>query len=105
MSFGMSSFFTEFTSYGGATKSLFDVIYDIFYDTILPLNGLIVCLFVMHRWRQSPFNEEVAMGDPKFQNSLMRKYINFSVKTFIPVVLLAIFVNTVALKFFGFSFI
>lgn len=105
MSFGMSPFFTELLSYGGATKSLFDVIYDIFYETILPLNGLIVCLFVMYRWRQTNFNAELAVGDDQFQGSFIQKYINFSVRTFIPIVLLAIFINTVALKFFGFSFV
>ena len=34
VSFGMVSSMTEFTSYGGATKSFFDVVIDIFYETI-----------------------------------------------------------------------
>jgi NSS family neurotransmitter:Na+ symporter len=105
MSFGMSQFFTEFTSYGGMVKSLFDVIYDIFYDTILPLNGLIVCLFVMYRWRKSSFNQELVIGDDGYDQSFTQKYVNFSVSTFIPAILLLVFINTVALKFFGFSFV
>jgi NSS family neurotransmitter:Na+ symporter len=49
MSFGMVESLTSFVNYGGADKSLFDIVYDVFYDTILPLNGLMVCLFVMYR--------------------------------------------------------
>ena len=100
-SFGMVAYFTEFTSYGGATKSFFDVIIDVFYDTILPLNGFIVCLFVMYRWRQANFNAELSIGDEDFEHSLVRKYINFSIGTFIPVILLLVFINTVCIKYFG----
>ena len=50
VSFGMVGFLTEFTSYAGANKSFFDVVIDVFYDTILPLNGLLICLFVSYRW-------------------------------------------------------
>ena len=35
VSFGMVGYFTEFATYGGATKSFFDLVYDVFYDTIL----------------------------------------------------------------------
>jgi NSS family neurotransmitter:Na+ symporter len=48
MSFGMVESLTSFINYAGADRSLFDLVYDVFYDTILPLNGLMVCLFVMY---------------------------------------------------------
>lgn len=104
-SFGMSPYFTQFVSYAGADKSFFDVVYDVFYDTILPLNGLIICLFVILRWKRSGLNAELAEGDPNFQGSLFGKYVNFALTTIIPIVLLAVFINTVCLKFFGFSLI
>lgn len=104
LGFGRVGFLTEFLSYAGSDKSLFDVIYDIFYDTILPLNGLLVCLFVVYRWRKSNFNEELSQGDDSYSGSFTERYINFSLKTFIPVVLFLIFANTVATKYFGFSF-
>lgn len=104
MSFGMSEFFSNFTSYGGKGKSLFDVIYDIFYDTILPLNGLIVCLFVTYRWKKSELNKELEIGDSSFSQSLIKKYLNVMIGTVIPVVLLLVFINTVALIYFGHSF-
>ncbi|MFQ3235912.1 MAG: NSS family neurotransmitter:Na+ symporter [Paraglaciecola sp.] len=100
-SFGLVGFFTDFVSYAGQSKSVFDVIIDVFYDTILPFNGLLICLFVIYRWKKANFNAELDKGAPQFAKSWFEKYVNFSVGTFIPVILLLIFINTVALKYFG----
>ncbi|ATC94286.1 sodium-dependent transporter [Pseudoalteromonas tunicata] len=103
LSFGMVEWLTNFTTYGSGNKSLFDVVYDVFYDTILPLNGLLVCLFVMYRWKKSELSKELSLGSDNYQGSFMERYVNFSLSTFIPVILLAIFINTVATKFFAVS--
>jgi NSS family neurotransmitter:Na+ symporter len=103
MSFGMVDWLTQFVSYGGADKSMFDLVYDVFYDTILPLNGLMVCLFVTYRWKKAKLSEELSQGCDSYSGSFMEKYVNFSLSTFIPVILLLIFVNTVATKFFAVS--
>ena len=103
MSFGMVDWLTQFVSYGGADKSMFDIVYDVFYDTILPLNGLMVCLFVTYRWKKAKLSEELSQGCDSYSGSFMEKYVNFSLSTFIPVILLLIFVNTVATKFFAVS--
>jgi len=100
VSFGMSSFFTQFIDYGGATKSFFDLIVDVFYETILPLNGFIICLFVVLRWKLNNLDNELSVGDDAFETSFTRKYINFALSTFIPVILLLVFTNTVLIKFF-----
>lgn len=100
-SFGMLDAFTNFTRYAGADRSFFDVLVDVFYDTILPLNGFLICVFVVYRWKRHNFNQELEYGEPSYANSWFKKYVNFSVSTFIPVILLVIFINTVALKFFG----
>ncbi|WP_024610091.1 MULTISPECIES: sodium-dependent transporter [unclassified Pseudoalteromonas] len=101
MSFGMVDSLTSITSYGGEGKSFFDIIVDVFYDTILPLNGLMVCLFVMYRWKKARLTQELSLGSPNYAGSFMEKYVNFSLSTFIPVILAVIFINTVATKFFG----
>ena len=101
MSFGMVDSLTSFTSYGGASKSFFDIVVDVFYDTILPLNGLMVCLFVMYRWKKARLTQELSQGSPSYEGSMMEKYVNFSLSTFIPFILAVIFINTVATKFFG----
>jgi len=105
VSFGMVSFFTEFAGYAGQTKSFFDVVYDIFYDTILPLNGALVCLLVSYKWKKANFDQEIAVGAPDYKGTLLERYVDFSLSTIIPAVLLMIFINTVALKFFGLSLI
>jgi NSS family neurotransmitter:Na+ symporter len=103
MSFGMSDSLTGLTHYAGASKSLFDVIYDVFYDTILPLNGLLICLFVMYRWKMVNFNKELSDGLEKGKHSILLKYSDIALKTYIPVILAVVFVNTVAMKFFGYK--
>jgi len=105
MSFGMVDPLTEFVSYAGGPKSLFDVIYDMFYDTILPLNGLLICLFVIYRWKRANFDAELERGNPDYKGTFLERYVNFSLGTFIPVILLLVFINTVALKYFGKAFV
>lgn len=102
-SFGFFDFFVNFISYGGGSKSFFDLVYDVFYDTILPLNGFLICLFVIYKWKTHKFNEELNQGAPKYKGSFLEKYVSLSLGTFIPVVLGLIFINTVALKYFAFD--
>jgi NSS family neurotransmitter:Na+ symporter len=103
VSFGMVTFFTEFTSYAGGTKSFFDIVYDVFYDTILPLNGFLLCVFVSYRWKAKNLSEHLSIGNDTYIGSWVEKYINFSLGTFIPAIVLIIFINTVAQKFFSVS--
>ncbi|MFI2811328.1 MULTISPECIES: sodium-dependent transporter [Microbulbifer] len=104
MSFGMADWLTQFVSIAGENKSFFDLVELIFYSTILPLNGLLVCLFVIYKWKRANFDRELQEGDPSFAGSLSQKYVNFSLGTFIPLILLLVFINTVAEKYFGHSF-
>jgi len=102
-SFGMVAFFTEFTAYAGSNKSFFDVIIDVFYETILPLNGFLICVFVSYRWKSKKLSEELSIGNKDYKGSWVERYINFSLGTFIPFIVLLIFINTVATKFFEIS--
>ncbi|WP_193161603.1 sodium-dependent transporter [Microbulbifer hainanensis] len=101
VSFGMVDWFTNLTHIAGQGKSFFDLIELVFYDTILPLNGLLICLFVIYKWKRVNLDRELQDGDPTFAGSFSQKYVNFSLGTFIPLILFLVFVNTVALKFFG----
>jgi len=105
ISFGRVEFFSEFLSYGGKTNSFFDLVYDVFYETILPLNGFIVCMFVVYRWRRSNLDTELMVGDDAYDGSFTRGYVNFALGTFVPAILLFVFISTVLLKFFGVSII
>ncbi|MDO6427113.1 sodium-dependent transporter [Thalassotalea sp. 1_MG-2023] len=101
LSFGMVAFFTEFTSYAGGNRSFFDVVYDIFYDTILPLNGFLLCVFVSYRWKKQQLTKELSVGNDNYAGSWVEKYVNFSLGTFVPVIVFFIFINTVITKFWG----
>lgn len=101
VSFGMSDFFTRFLHYGGIDKSFFDLIYDVFYETILPLMGFIVCLFVCYRWKKFRMHQEVSLADDDYHGSLLEKYVGLSLGTFIPVILLAVFANNVSRIYFA----
>jgi len=103
LSFGMVEFFTEFTHYAGGARSFFDVIYDVFYDTILPLNGFLLCVFVSYRWKKQQLSEELSVGSDGYKGSWVEKYVNFSLGTFVPLIVFFIFINTVATKFFAVS--
>lgn len=103
MSLGMSDFFTNFVNYGGASKSFFDLVSDVFYETILPFVGFTVCIFCAYRWKLSGLSAELAIGDDKYIGSRLEKYLNLSLGTVIPVILFLVFTNTVAAKFFAVS--
>jgi neurotransmitter:Na+ symporter, NSS family len=101
LSFGRVELFSNLLSYGGVNKSFFDLVYDIFYETILPLNGLLLCLFVIYRWKKASFDAEISQGNAGFAGSWLQKYVNFMLGSFIPFILAGIFINTVATIFFG----
>ncbi|MBT8145852.1 MAG: sodium-dependent transporter [Gammaproteobacteria bacterium] len=103
LSLGLVDFLTNFTSYGGATKSFFDVISDVFYETILPFVGLLVCLFCSYRWKMSGLSDELSIGDAPYKGSRLEKYLNISLGTVIPLILALVFINTVATKYFAIS--
>jgi len=103
MSFGMSPFLTDFISYGGGSRSFFDLLADTFSEVILPFVGFMVCILCAWRWGRKGFGEEMAIGHDGFKGSALEKYIQFSLRTFVPVVLLFVFINSVAEKYFAFD--
>ena len=62
-----------------------------------------ICIFVMYRWKRHNFNKALQVGTPNYKGSWVERYVDISVGTFIPLILAVIFVNTVALKYFGVS--
>ena len=99
LSFGQIDFFTNFASYGGENKSFFDVIIDVFYETILPLNGFIICALVIFKWKMSGLQSELDKCG-SHQTTWLDKYVRLSLQTFIPIILLIIVITTIAGKYF-----
>ena len=100
VSLGISDFFTNFTSYGGLTKSFFDLVSDVFYETILPFVGFTVCIFCVYRWEVAGLSSELARGDSSYIGSKLEKYVNFSLASIIPFVLLLVFISTISQIYF-----
>jgi NSS family neurotransmitter:Na+ symporter len=101
LSFGRVDFLTNMLSYGGEAKSFFAIIYDMSYETLLPLNGFLLCLFVIYRWKKQNLDAEISDGNQTFAGSVLQKYVNLMLGTFIPGILAIIFVNTVSTIYFG----
>ena len=57
------------------------------------------------RWKSGGFSAELAEGDSAFLGSALDRYLNFALRTFIPVVLLFVFINSVAVKYFAFDLV
>lgn len=98
LSFGQVQWLSDFAFYSGANKSLFDVLVDVFYDTILPFNGLLICLLVVWQWKRHNMGVEMASNG---QTGWLERYTHFALAFWIPVILATVFVITVINKFFN----
>lgn len=103
MSFGMSDFLTDFIPYGGGPKSFFDLLADTFSEVILPFVGFLACILCAYRWRDGGLSAELNRGDEHYAGTWMERYVNFSLRTVIPVVLMFVFLNSLSQKYFAFD--
>jgi NSS family neurotransmitter:Na+ symporter len=93
---------TSTVSFGDSEKPLnfLGVIMGIANDTFLPLGGFLIMIFASHIWKKENLDQEIMMGAPKYESSLLRKYMHLSTSYIIPVVLFSIFATTVINTFF-----
>ena len=103
---GKSEFFTNFITYFGDNKPIdfMTFIIDVSNDTLLPLGGFLITLYVSYVWGNTNLSTEIESGNKSYKNSLVEKYINFSLSYICPLILGSIFILTFLNKFFGFSF-
>lgn len=105
LGFGAVDMFTSFTEYEGATKSVMDVVQDVFYVIGLPLGGLLMSIFIARKWKVENMSEEVSIGYPSYKGSMLEKFITVMISYICPLVLGIMFILTILQKFFGLSFI
>lgn len=98
LSFGQVKWLSEFAFYSGANKSLFDVLVDVFYDTILPFNGLLICLLVTWQWKRHNMGAEMMTENAQ---GWLERYTHFAIAFWIPAILATVFLITVINKFFS----
>jgi NSS family neurotransmitter:Na+ symporter len=105
LGFGAVDMFTSFVDYEGSSKSVMDVVQDIFYVIGLPLGGLLMSIFIARKWKIENMSEEVSIGNPGYKGSVLEKFITVMISYICPLVLGIMFILTILQKFFGVSFI
>jgi neurotransmitter:Na+ symporter, NSS family len=70
-------------------------------DISLTIGGCLMCIFIIRRWKIGNMNEELAVGNPNYQRSFIKKYINFTIQYICPVLLGVISILIIIDKFFG----
>lgn len=101
---GYSVYFTEFITYFNAETStdFLSFIVNLANDSFLPLGGCLIVFYAAYIWKKENLNAEIAIGNPRYEKSLIRKYLNIALLYFVPLALAIIFVMTVLVTFFGF---
>ena len=107
LSHGEFLFFKIFITYLGSTKPVdfMSFIIHVSNDTLLPLGGFLITIFVAYIWKKENLLEEISIGNNNFKNSFVAKYISFSISFICPLILGSLFLITFLEKFFGISFI
>ncbi len=70
-------------------------------DISLTVGGCLMCIFIIKRWKIGNMNAELAHGNPHYQDSFIKKYINFTIQYICPVLLGVISVLIIIDKFYG----
>lgn len=106
LSHGYSAIFTDFITYFGAESStnFMTLVEHIGNDTFLPLGGFLITVFAAYVWKKHNLAEELAIGNPTFNTSWVKKYIDITVSYLCPAMLGVIFVMTFLNRFFGVDF-
>lgn len=100
---GYAAFFTEFISYPGSESStnFLGFILNVANDSLLPLGGSLIVIFAAYIWKKENLDEEISQGAPNYEGSFLQKYMHFATSYLIPIILITVFIITVAVTFFG----
>lgn len=97
---GYSEFFTNaFKLPGGSTDFMTLVGY--ITDVLLMFGGFLIVTFAAYVWKKENLAEEISQGYPGFNDSIIKKLLNFCISYLCPVVLALLFVVVVFNNFFG----
>lgn len=89
--------------YGLESKDFLTIVETTFLDIGLPLGGLLLSLFVVHKWKKSSLSDEIAEGNENYKGSLLETFINLMLTYVVPVLLGLILVSNFVEKFLGIS--
>lgn len=70
-------------------------------DISLTVGGCLMCVFITYRWKIHNIDEELSLGNERYRNSFMRKYLNFTIQYVCPLLLSVLSVLVIIDKFYG----
>ena len=76
-------------------------IIDLSNDTLLPFGGFLITMYVAFIWKKKNLSNEISKGNPNYSDSIVEKYINFSISYICPLILGSIFILTFLNKYFN----
>jgi NSS family neurotransmitter:Na+ symporter len=103
LSQGAVDIFSSLPFYQG--KDALTFVSEVFSDISLPLGGCLMTIFISRRWSAAKMSEELSIGNPGYSGSFLEKYLNFSIRYVIPVILGIFSVLIIIDKFIGLSVI
>lgn len=70
-------------------------------DIMLTIGGCLMCIFITYQWKVKNMDAELALGNPGYMDSFLRKYLNFTIQFVCPLLLGTLSILIIIDKFFG----
>jgi len=70
-------------------------------DIALTIGGCLMCVFIRNVWKIENMHEELAIGNPGYLSSFLKRYIQFMITWVCPIILGIMSVLIIIDKFFG----
>jgi NSS family neurotransmitter:Na+ symporter len=70
-------------------------------DISLTVGGCLMCIFITYRWKIGNMHEELAIGDDRYMQSYVKKYISFAIQYLCPILLGVLSILIILDKFVG----
>lgn len=97
---GYSEFFSNAFKLPGGSSDFMTLVGYI-TDVLLMFGGFLIVVFAAYVWKKENLAEEISQGYPGFNDSIIKKLLNFSISYLCPVVLGILFIVVVFNNFFG----
>lgn len=97
---GYSDFFSNAFVLPGGSKDFMTLVAYI-TDVLLMFGGFLIVTFAAYVWKKENLSEEISLGYPNFNQSLVKKFIDFNISYLCPIVLAFLTLMVVLNNFFG----
>lgn len=99
---GASEYWTKFIFLpGSGTIDFMTAVIFLVADTLLPLGGFLIAIFVLYAWKKENLHKHLALGNSGYERSWVRFYIDFTLSYVAPVCLAVVFILMVLDRFVG----